>query len=154
MSRNPRLRLTSLIFALVCLLSPLFAGADEVDKKFPFELDKWHDVNYEDGPFQIHRVRVALIESNIKSRMFRPGSKKDGMVQDVQIQVEYSNDSSRDIEAKLEIFWLDAKGRKIDGYSGKEDMDEDERRELMTALRSTLVYGLDVAKTLSVKILF
>lgn len=130
------------------------SAAETLERDFPFELDTWYDLDVEDGPVTLHRIRVASIEGNFKSRVFRPGTKKDGMVQDVQIQVEYSNDSTNDINAELEIFWLDAEGRRIDGYAGDEDMDEEERRSKMTALRSTLVYGLEVAKTLSVKILF
>lgn len=146
---------------LVCLCLPCLAisfvaplSADVIEKTFPFELGEWHDIEYEDGPLTIHRVRVEPIEGNFKSRVFRPGLKNDPMVRDVQIQVEYSNDSSRDVEAELEIFWLDSKGRRIDGYQGEEDMDEEERHEEMTALRSTLVYGLEVAKKLHVKIRF
>lgn len=136
------------------LLLPGLAGAETIEKEFPFELDAWYDIEVEDGALTIHRVRVEEIESGIKSRVFRPGAKKDGMVMDVQVQVEYSNSSSNDVEAELEIFWLDSEGRRIDGYKGEEDMDEEERHDKMTALRSTLVYGLDVAKTLSVKIRF
>ncbi len=136
------------------LLIPTLAGAEVIEKEFPFELGKWYDINFEDGPITVHRVRVEAVEGNFKSRVFRPGLKNDEMVRDVQIQVEYSNDASRDYEAELEIFWLDSKGRRIDGYHGEEDMDEEERREEMTALRSTLVYGLEVAETLSVKITF
>lgn len=151
-----RWTLSTLLFTLLiltlCLPSTAMAG--DIEESFPFELDKWYDINFEEGPVTIHRVRVEIIESNIKSRVFRPGTKNDPMVQDVQIQVEYSNDAERDYEADLEIFWLDSKGHKIDGYEGEEDIDEEERREEMTALRSTLVYGLEVAKTLSVKISF
>ena len=145
---------SALCLLLAAVVFPALAHADVIEKKFPFKLDEWHDINYEDGPLTIHRVRVEAVSGNFKSRVFRPGLKNDPMVQDVQIQVEYSNDSSRDVDAELEIFWLDSKGRRIDGYHGEEDMDEEERHEEMTALRSTLVYGLEVAKSLSVKITF
>lgn len=130
------------------------AGAETIERDFPFELDEWYTLDVSDGPLTLHRIRVAAIKSNFKSRVFRPGLKGDPMVRDVQIQIEYSNDSSKDVEAQLEIFWLDSKGRRIDGYEGEEDMDEEERHDEMTALRSTLVYGLEVAKTLSVKITY
>ena len=143
-----------LLTILLAFAVALPASADVIEKTFPFELDTWQDVDYEDGPLTIHRIRVASVESNFKSRVFRPGSSKDPMVRDVQIQVEYSNDSSRDVEAKLEVFWVDDQGRRIDGYDGEEDMDEGERHNQMTALRSTLTYGLDVARKLSVKITF
>ena len=163
-NRSPRryspsrpLRPLGLVIALLSLLgaSTLLApvaSAETIEREFPFELDKWFELGIEDGPVTFHRVRVEAVDSNFKSRVFRPGLKGDAMVRDVQIQVEYSNESSQDVETELEIFWLDARGRKIDGYHGEEDMDEEERHDEMTALRSTLVYGLDVAKTLSVKI--
>ena len=146
------------VLALICVLGMALlavpASADVVEKTFPFKLDEWFDIDYEDGPLAIHRVRVKTMKGNFKSKVFRPGVDKDPMLQDVQVQVEYSNDMSRDIEAHLEIFWVDSKGRRIDGYDGTEDMDEEERHELMTSIRSTLVYGLDVAKKLKVKITF
>ena len=87
-------------FVLLLLLTVTVAvpaGADTIEKKFPFKLDKWYDIEYEDGDLTIHRVRVEAVEGNFKSRIFRPGMKSDGMFQDVQIQVEYSNDMSRDV---------------------------------------------------------
>ena len=146
--------LAGLSLPILMLLVALPASAETIEKTFPFELGKWHDIEVKDGALTIHRVRVEPVDGNFKSRVFRPGLKNDAMVRDVQIQVEYSNDMSRDVEAELEIFWLDAKGRRIDGYHGEEDMDEEERHDQMTALRSTLVYGLDVAKKLYVKIRF
>lgn len=140
--------------ALALLMLPGTLAAEDVDRSFPFELDTWYDLNVEADGITLHRVRVEKVDSNIKSRVFRPGIKDDPMIQDVQIQVEYSNDSRRDVEADLEIFWVDSRGRRIDGYEGEEDMDEGERYEQMTALRSTLTYGLDVAEKLDVKIRF
>ena len=134
------------------LLSAPSALADEVEKTFPFELGEWQEVDFQDGPITIHRVRLEPKESNLKSKVLRPGGRTDPMVRDVQIQVEYSNERSSDIEATLEIFWFDSKGRRIDGYEGTEDMNDEKRYERMTALRSTLVYGLDVAKKLKVRI--
>lgn len=141
------------VLALAFLMPQSLLGAT-IDKEFPFELDKWYDLGITDGDVTIHRVRVEAVSSNIKSRIFRPGLSNDPLVRDVQIQVEYSNDSSRDYEADLAIFWVDGQGRRIDGYEGEEDMDEEEQHEEMTALRSTLTYGLDVAKKLKVHIKF
>jgi len=142
----------SMVFGL--MLPAATSSAGSIDTTFPFELDTWFDINHEDGSVTIHRVRVAALEANIKSRVFRPGLKADPMVQDVQIQVEYSNSSKKDVEAELEIYWVDAKGRRIDGYKGNEDANGDESHERMTAARSTLVYGIEMASKLEVKIRF
>ncbi len=160
MVRTSRSRALFQWFCLGCCMAVLIAlvvptaSAGEIDTSFPFVLDEWIEINYEEDGLKIQRIRVETIESNFKSRVFRPGLKNDPLIQDVQIQVEYSNDTTRDVEADLEIFWVDAKGERIDGYAGEEDMDEGERNEEMTALRSTLVYGLDAAKKLEVKIKF
>lgn len=139
-----------LLGVLLLLVMALPAQAEKIELEFPFELDEWFDIDHEDGPITIHRVRVES-KANVKSRIFRPGIRGDSMIQDVQIQIEYTNRSARDVECELEVFWLDAEGRPIDGYAGEEDMNEEETDQ-MTAQRSTLIYGLEVAKTLSVKI--
>jgi hypothetical protein len=147
----PRLLLGPVLgLFLLAVAAP--ASAEKIEREFPFELDEWFAIDHQEGDVTIRRIRVET-KANVKSRIMRPGAKADPMVQDVQIQVEYTNDADRDIECELEIFWLDAEGRRIDGYDGKEDMEEDETGE-MTALRSTLAYGLEVAKKLSVKIVY
>lgn len=152
--RASRLATALLTLFVVLLLAAAPAAAADIETSFPFVLDEWYDIDYEEDGLTIHRIRVEEVSANIKSRVFRPGIKDDPMVQDVQIQVEYSNDTDRDVEADLEIFWVDERGRRIDGYEGEEDMDEGERHEQMTALRSTLVYGLERAEKLDVKIRF
>ncbi|MEM9552784.1 MAG: hypothetical protein AAGC60_00875 [Acidobacteriota bacterium] len=127
------------------------ASAATIEKDFPFELDTWYDLDFEDGSLTVQRVRVAHLKSNLKSRLFR-GSDTE-FVETVQVQVEYVNNTGRDYEAALDIVWVDAKGREIDGYRGKEEMDEGEHDE-MTAALSTSKYGLERAKTLKVKIVF
>ena len=134
---------------LLCLAAP--AAAETIEKEFPFEIDTWFDLDYEEGNLSVKRVQVKSIGGNFKSRVFRPG--KTEFVTDVQIQVEYANRGSNDVEARLDIVWVDSQGREIDGYRGEEDMDEGERDE-MTAAISTSRYGLEVAKKLIVKIDF
>ena len=146
----PRIALAVLGAALVlCLAAP--AAADTIEREFPFEVDQWFDLDYKDGDITVRRVRIKSVSGNFKSKVFRPG--KSDFVTDVQIQVEYSNRGPNDVEADLDIVWVDSQGREIDGYRGEEDMDEGENDE-MTAALSTLVYGLDVAKKLIVKIDF
>lgn len=134
---------------LLCLAAP--ATADTIEREFPFELDTWFDIDYKDGDISVKRVRVKSLKGNFKSTIFRPG--KTEFVTDVQVQVDYSNRGNNDVEADLDIVWVDSQGREIDGYRGEEDMDEGENDE-MTAAISTSIYGLEVAKKLIVKIDF
>ena len=147
----------TLALGLACCFAVALAGpatAGVIEKDIPFVLDEWYDLSYTEGPITTHRIRVEKVRSNVKSRIFRPGLASDPLIQDVQIQVEYTNESTRDYEADLSIFWVDRDGKRIDGYEGEEDIDAEERHELMTALRSTLVYGLDVAQKLTINIRF
>jgi len=142
-------------FILACvLIGPLAtvpASAAEIDKEFPFKVDEWFPLEVTDGEVTVHRIRIKTIKGNFKSRVFRPSSTE--FVRTVQIQIEYTNDSSRDVEADLDIVWVDSHGNEIDGYRDEEDMDEDEHDE-MTAMISTSAYGLEQAKKLRVKIDF
>ena len=140
------------VLALLCgLTSTLPAAAETIERDFPFELDTWYDLDVEDGALTVSRVRVAHLKSNLKSKLFR-GSDTE-FVETVQVQVEYINNTGRDYEAALDIVWVDSKGREIDGYRGKEEMDEGEHDE-MTAALSTSKYGLSVAKKLKGRIIF
>ncbi|MDA8019230.1 MAG: hypothetical protein MPN21_17455 [Thermoanaerobaculia bacterium] len=144
------LGLSLLGFALLfAFASPV--TADTIELEFPFEVDTWFDIGYDEGSISVKRVRVKSIKGNFKSTIFR--ANKTEFVTDVQIQVEYSNRGSNDVEALLDIVWVDSEGREIDGYRGEEDMDEGERDE-MTAAISTSRYGLEVAKKLVVNIDF
>jgi hypothetical protein len=140
---------------LICLLLSAFttvaAGAAEIDKEFTFKVDEWFPLEVTEGEVTVHRIRVKTIKGNLKSRVFRPTNTE--FVGTVQIQVEYTNDSSRDVEADLDIVWVDSRGNEIDGYRDEEDMDEGEHDE-MTAMLSTSAYGLEQAKKLRVKIHF
>lgn len=146
-----RSRLICLLAAVVLFLSALPLSAANIQKEFPFAVDEWFDIDVTDGPVTIHRIRIATQKGNIKSKLFRPGNSAFSAT--VQIQIEYTNDSSRDYDADLDIVWVDAKGNEIDGYRDEEGIDEDEKDE-MTAVLSTLKYGLEQAKTLRVGIRF
>lgn len=150
-SRARKEILRTVIGAAFLFLFALPLSAVEIQKEFPFRLDEWFEIDVEDGPVTIHRIRVETKKGNVKSKVFRPGNSK--FLQTVQIQIEYTNDSKRDYEADLDIVWVDANGEEIDGYRDEEDIDEDERDE-MTAMLSTLKYGLEQAKTLRVGIKF
>jgi hypothetical protein len=137
--------------ALVALSAePLLAG--EVTKSVPFVLDEWTELQAVDGAVTLHRVRLTRQSGLTKSKLFRPGQGR--FLEDVQIQLEFSNDSTKDWEARLDVEWLDAAGEVVDGYDGEEGLDSEARREVQTVTLSTLKYGLARAKTLRFAISF
>jgi hypothetical protein len=143
-----RAALSLLVLALALAASPVFGGS--VDRDVPFVFDEWIEIGYTDGPVTIHRVRIAKT-GLAKSKIFRPTNSE--FSEDVQVQIEYTNDSERDFDCDLDIVWLDAQGVEIDGYRGEEDIDENDRDQ-MTAAFSTLKYGLDRAATLHIGLRF
>jgi hypothetical protein len=130
------------------------AAAGQVEKSFPFALDRWCDVEVNDGPVTIHRVRVELMKGGVtKSSFVRPGN--TDFLETVRVVVEYSNkDPKNDWKADLDVTWVDAAGKVIDGYRDDENIDNDARKEDIHAMISTLKYGLEKAKSLKVKIDF
>ena len=135
---------------LACAALPLAAG--EVEKNVNFALEEWIELNATDGPVTLHRIRIAKQSGITKSKFLRPGNSE--YLQDVQIQLEFSNDTSRDWEARMEVEWLDGAGQPIDGYNDSETLGEDSRRDEQTVTLSTLKYGLDKAKKLRIAIRF
>lgn len=128
------------------------AAAGEVEKRVAFQLDQWVDLQASDGPVTLHRLRVARQSAGAKSMFVRPGNTQ--YLKDVQIQLEYTNDATRDWEAQLEIEWLDADGVAIDGYRDEENLDSESRHDEQTVTLSTLRYGLDRARTLRIRVVF
>lgn len=149
-SPSTRLAVVAALFLVALVVAPAPGEAAVVDKDVPFALDTWFDVSSSDGPLTIHRVRVSLERGNVKSMLTRPGNAE--YLETVQVQVEYTNDATRDYDAKLDIHWLDSSGKVIDGYTDEENMDEESRHDEMTATFSTLKYGLERAKTLHIGI--
>ncbi len=128
------------------------AAAGEVEKSVPFELDRWVELGATDGPVTLHRLRVARQAAGAKSKLVRPGNSQ--YLADVQIQLEFTNDATRDWEARLEVEWLDADGAVIDGYGDSENLDSESRHDEQTVTLSTLRYGLERARTLKIRIRF
>lgn len=149
--RAPR-RCSIVLSSLIVLLGMAAgqAAQAQVKKTVDFELDQWYDFEATSGPVTLHRVRIKTEKQNIKSKLFRPGNAE--YLQTIVIEMEFSNDSTRDIEADVFVEWLDSSGRVIDGYNDEEDFDEDERHEVQTVTLSTLKYGLEVAKKLKIDI--
>lgn len=144
--------LTLLAALAAALAAPRPAAAGEVEKTAAFSLDTWLALDSHDGPVTLHRVRLARTGGEVKSRLLRPGNSE--YLADVQIQVEFSNEASKDWEMRLKVEWLDADGRVIDGYDDTENLDSDSRYDQQTVTLSTLRYGLERARKLRVRITY
>ena len=143
------LRKLTIALALTTLL-PAATYAGTAEKTVPFALDQWVDLASTDGPLTLHRVRIVRQGGVTKSSFMRPGNSK--FLDDVQIQIEFTNDSSNDWEAHVAIEWLDAEGKTIDGFDGKESLDSEQRHDQQTITLSTLKYGVEKAKKLKIRI--
>ncbi len=145
-----RIVLNVLFIGLVLIASGSPGQAETFEKTIPFQIGEWIDIELEDGPAELHRMRIVADDGGLtKSKLFRPGN--DEYLDTIQLQVEYSNSASRDWEADMEIEWQDSKGVAIDGYNDSESMDDDERHDLITVTLSTLSYGLARAKKLKIR---
>jgi hypothetical protein len=138
------------VAGILCVALAGTARAGEFEKQVPFAFDQWFDVNSNDGVATLHRIRIVREKQSAKSRIMRPGNSE--YLQDVQIQLEYTNDASRDWEVAMRVEWLDDRGTAIDGYNDDENLDSDSRHDQATVTLSTLKYGLERAKTLSIRL--
>ncbi|MEO7795786.1 MAG: hypothetical protein ABIV06_13535 [Thermoanaerobaculia bacterium] len=141
-------RCTRCILLAGLLAAPSFAGSAE--KTVAFKIGEWIDLTSTDGPVTLHRIRLVREGGFTKSSFMRPGNSQ--YLDDVQIQLEYTNDSTNDWKAKFDIEWLDADGNTIDGYKGEEGLDSEQRHEDQTVTVSTLKYGLEKARKLKIRI--
>ena len=134
------------------LLVPTGAEAAPFRRSVPFVLDQWVGIDFKDGPVTIHRLRIERKSGlkGFKSVVSRPGNTE--FLQDVQVQIEYSNGSTSDWEVKTNIVWLDANDQVIDGYRGGEGLSDGSSHELATMLFSTLKYGLEQARKLTIEL--
>lgn len=142
-------------FAIALLLTfvsaPIAAADWHVEKSVPFSVGDWIPLEVTEEVLTLHRIRIAEVRGGItKSDLFRPGNTE--FLDNIEIQLEFTNTSTRDWEAHLDVTWLDADGKEIDGYRDDESLDEDSRHDVTTVKLSTLKYGLARAKTLSIKI--
>lgn len=140
------------VLALLLLaLVPLPVAGEEVSKKISFEFDRWYDLGLKDGPVELHRLRVVRLGSgSLKSRLSRPSGEE--YFEDVRIEIEFSNDSTSDWEVRGKIEWLDADGRAIDGFRGKEELNDGSAHEVAKVTLPTLRYGLDRARRLLIEL--
>ncbi|MEO8275785.1 MAG: hypothetical protein ABI639_06165 [Thermoanaerobaculia bacterium] len=138
---------------LFVVLAVFFAGASfagTLDKTAAFKIGEWIDLASSDGPVTLHRVRLVHESGFTKSSFIRPGNSQ--YLDDVQIQLEFSNDASKDWEARITFEWTDSDGNVIDGYKGKEGLDSEKKHDVQTMTLSTLKYGLEHAKKVTIHI--
>lgn len=137
--------------ALLLLATPALAADQHVDKTVPFAFNTWTDLGVTEGPVTLHRIRIVELRGAItKSDLFRPGNTE--YLENVEIQLEYTNTATDDWDAHMDITWLDDAGRVIDGYRDDESLSDDSRHKVTTVKLSTLKYGIERAKTFSIKI--
>ena len=144
-----------IVAATVAALFPSPSSqAGEFSKTLGFELGKWYEIEVVDGPVTLHRLSIDRHTAGVtKSKLFRPG-RNSQYTDTLQIRLEYSNHATRDWDTFIEIEWLDDQGAVIDGYRSKENLDEGESHEMVTASLSTLRYGISRASKLRVKLGF
>lgn len=139
--------------ALLAALTAAPARALEVTKSFDFALEEWHELDASDGAVTLHRIRLNPQEKRLtKSRVFRPYNQE--YLESVAIQLEYTNGSSTNWNARISARWLDEDGEVIDGFSGNEKLDKKAARKVTGLAVSTFRYGLEKAKTLEIAISF
>jgi hypothetical protein len=146
------MKVTSAAVACLLLLAAAPLAAGEVEKNVPFVLDQWIDLAASDGPVTLHRIRIVKQGSGAKSKILRPGNAE--FLEDVQIQLEFTNEASKDWEAHVRFVWSDGSGAAIDGYDDTENLDSDSRHDQQTVTLSTLRYGLERAAKLEIRITF
>ncbi len=143
------MRTVTTCLAVLVAASALAGGP--VDKAVPFELGKWIDLEHTEGPVVLHRIRVVEQTGTItKSTIFRPVGSE--YLKTVQIQLEYSNSATKDWDCFMQVEWVDADDKVIDGYRDSESLDDREAHDATTVTLSTLKYGLEKARTLKIRL--
>jgi ELWxxDGT repeat protein len=142
----------ALALALLAAFVPRPALGQTVSRTFAFESDKWYLLDdAKEGPVTLHRIQVARQHGHFtKSTLFRPGNSE--YLVSIEIKLEYSNSATKDWKAKFRLALLDEGGQEIDGYNGKEDLNDQESHNLVTIKLSTLKYALERARKLRVVI--
>ena len=140
---------TAVFTALVMMGST--AGATEFERTYDFALDEWHEINDQDGPVTLHRIRINPKEGRVtRSSVLRPFNSE--YLETVQIQLEFTNESDSRWRAQISLRWLDSEGRVIDGFTGNEVLGKGAARRITQISVPTLKYGLEVADKLEVGI--
>jgi hypothetical protein len=146
-----RLSLGSALAALLLTaISAAPAAAGDYSKTFTFELDKWFELSSTDGPVTLHRLRLEKTGGGF-TKLARMGGSSEYSAA-IELQLEYTNESTDDWDADVVVEWLDAKGEAIDGFRTEINLDEEDRHELKKSTLTTLRYGLDQARKIRIEI--
>jgi hypothetical protein len=137
---------------LTAVYTPGRARAEAVTRTFVYENDKWYPLDdAQDGPITLHRLQVTHQKGFFtKSNLIRPNNAD--YLSSLEIRLEYSNSATTDWKASLQIVLLDEDNREIDGYKGRQDLNEQEKHNVVTIRLSTLKYALERARKLKVSI--
>ena len=147
------IRAAACVVAATLALAPAPLAAGEVRNDVKLEFDRWVDLKVSDGPVTLHRFRLIRdAKGSIKSRIARPSNSR--YLEDVRLEIEYSNDASRDWELTVRGEWTDARGEAIDGVDQTESLDDGKRFESVTITFPTLRYGLDHGTKLKLELFF
>ena len=147
------LRAAALVVVAALTLSAASAAAGEVHREMKLEVDRWFDLQATDGPVTLHRFRLVRgAQGSIKSRIARPSNSR--YLEDVRLEIEYSNEATRDWELAVRAEWSDARGEAIDGVDQTEGLDEGERHQAVTITFPTLRYGLERGARLQLDLTF
>ena len=139
--------------SLLLAMTASVAAADEVVRRYEFDLDEWQAIEATDGPVTLHRIRIDRKEDRLtKSVLARPYNQE--YLEPIRFQLEYSNNASKKWRARIAVRWLDEGGMVIDGFSANETLDKKSASKTVQASVATLKYGLEKAKTLEVEIRF
>lgn len=128
--------------------TPVHAASTQ--KKVALAFDTWYDLNLEDGPVTVHRMRIERKHESVRAKLCRPG--KSEHLQDIQVQIEYSNHDKKDWKALVRLELVDGSDATIDGLQSEENLDDGSDHAKDTITIPTLIYGLDRAKTLQYEI--
>jgi hypothetical protein len=133
------------VVALAALAVPAQAQTS-VNRTVDFEFDRWFDLNVKEGPVTLHRLRLEREGSGLRDKIAGGGEFKVG----VKVQLEYSNEASRDWDANFHVVWMDDSGEPIDGYTSTEELEENKKFERAGGSVTTVKYGLARAKKLKI----
>lgn len=140
-------RLALILGAAALLLAPPLV-AQAYDETFDFTVDEWIELDLEEVPITIHRLRLQGSDPGIAARIAR----NQRYVQQLELQLEFTNDGSQDWEAEVQVEWLDQAGDVIEGIETDFDLDGRDRRKIRREKKSVNRYGLSRAVRLSIRI--
>jgi hypothetical protein len=139
------------VLGVVLCAASLRAADRVVDKSFPFQLERWYELDAKEGPVTLHRIRLEKGGAGVKSKVLGGGGGSP-FETPLILQVECSNVASRDWQASFRVEWTDEEGEVIDGYHGEKELDAEKQFERINLSLSTLRYGLARARKLKVAI--